>query len=489
MYDEYQDDVRPPRSRLQRFLYALIAILIVAGLLGSSAVALWRLSDRAEGDQAVATLPAPTIRAAPAEEDLAVAQIAATEEVRELDRIAYITPDGHVATISPDGSQQRFLSDGAIRFRFPAWSPQGRNLAVIGGNASGVGVYILADEPGQSEPKELYFSRTQSPFYLYWAPDGRQVTFLANHTADALALHIAPIDTQSEDRLLATGSPFYWHWGAGGDQLLIHSGFSGAGARLEFIDITGSSDGREVARPGFFQAPGISASGRYLAYAVETDAGQSRLVVADTQTGAEQQERHAGLVAMGWSPTGEELALISAARDESLFYGPLRLLDAESGEVSMLSQETVLAFFWSPDGRYIAVISAAERANDINVSAPGVGDRHRPHLARSRGGDSALIAPQLAQQPQPFQLKLSLIEAATGQTNILSFFQPTSLFLSQFLPFFDQYALSHRLWSPSSDGLVIPMQSDGADMVVVVRIEDGEHREIAEGDMPFWSQQ
>lgn len=490
MYEEFQEDEARPRSRLKKPLYVLIVLLIIIGLLGTSAVALWRLADRAGGDEAVAAPPTTSMATTPAEEERETDQIAAAEEANQtLSRIAYITPDGRVATISPDGSGQRLLTDAATRFSFPAWSPHGRNLAVVGSNALGAGVYVLADEPGRHEPQELYFSRIQAPFYLYWSPDGRHVTFLANHSVDVLALHLASIDAQSESQLLATGSPFYWDWAAAGDQILIHTGFAGVDARLEFIDISGSGDGREVARPGYFQAPGISASGRYLAYAEETSAGNSRLIVADTQTGKQHQERHAGLVAMGWSPAGDQLALISAAADETGFHGPLRHLDAESGEVTLLSRETVLAFFWSPDGRNIAAISTSGRAGDINAAAPGVDSRSRPRLARSLVVEASQVEPQPAQQSQPFQMRLSLIEAATGQTRFLASFQPTGVFLSQFLPFFDQYALSHRLWSPNSDALVLPMRSEGADRIVVVQIETGELQELAEGDMPFWSHQ
>ncbi len=66
-------------------------------------------------------------------------------------------------------------------------------------------------------------------------------------------------------------------------------------------------------------------------------------------------------------------------------------------------------------------------------------------------------------------------------------FVPTFPFLSQFLPFFDQYALSHNIWSPQSDALVLPMLGEDFNQIVVVSIASGEERVIAEGTMPFWS--
>jgi TolB protein len=68
-------------------------------------------------------------------------------------------------------------------------------------------------------------------------------------------------------------------------------------------------------------------------------------------------------------------------------------------------------------------------------------------------------------------------------------FSPTPLFLSQFLPFFDQYALSHRLWSPDSNALVLPIMVDGRAQIIVVDAERGEARRLANGISAFWSQQ
>ena len=52
--------------------------------------------------------------------------------------------------------------------------------------------------------------------------------------------------------------------------------------------------------------------------------------------------------------------------------------------------------------------------------------------------------------------------------------------------YFDQYALSHRLWSPQSDALVLPIQDGEVNQIAVIPL-NGEPRYLAEGDMPFWS--
>jgi TolB protein len=77
----------------------------------------------------------------------------------------------------------------------------------------------------------------------------------------------------------------------------------------------------------------------------------------------------------------------------------------------------------------------------------------------------------------------------TGEGRRLLNFTPTLTFLSQLMPFFDQYALSHRLWSPTSDALVLPLLEDGRSFIYIVPIHGGDRRFLAEGSMASWSQQ
>ena len=442
-------------------------------------------------------------------------------------RIAFINPEGRLATIAPDGSDVRVLSGAGQFVQFPAWSLEGNRIAAIAvdtaADANGAAVYAFTDTPADASgtsdaaPVELYRSAEEPPIYLYWSPDGETVAFIANRSGEdgggTLGFHLASLQ-EGSSRLLATGNPFYWDWSADGGSLFIHTGFTGEGARLTFIDAEGDAatggaadEAKEnLAQPGFFQAPGISPSERFVAYAERDALGRGRVVVRENPglegaldsggssgegSGGDGRENnggnsggdgaaeatvrelsHEGLVALGWSPTEDVLALSSPPAPARAFYGPIRLLDAQTGDLSTLVNELSVAFFWSPDGRYLAYLSPfLEDGGDV---AGGTSDAPVARLA------SFQTQPQL-----PF-LNVTVVEVASFEVRLRTSFLPTGLFLSQFLPFFDQYALSHSLWSPGSDAIVLPtLEADGPHLLVLPL--EGEARTIAAGDTPFWS--
>ncbi len=458
-YDFYNSEPpEPRRSRLRVALYLAIIMLLIVGLSWSAISGIAWFWGRSQDETAVITRVPPTAVPAPP----------ALDPANAINRIVFVNSTGQVETIAPDGSDRRQISEGDTLFQFPAWSPTGEYIAAVGGSA----VYRLTDS-AEPQQKELYASRRQSPFYLYWSPDGRYLSFLANHSP-GISLNLVGVSGESESRLLQVGSPFYWDWTADSTQILMHSGFSGEDARLALYDIDSSRGGPNVAAPGFFQAPDISGNGRYWAYAEMDENGSSWLVAADSQTGATQRQCHAGLAALSWSPSADQLAFISTGDKGMNFAGPLRLMDAATGEVRLLSRDTVAAFFWSPDGRYLAAISSADGLR---------GDIAAMENGRRRAGKSA------RQELPTISLRLVIIDITTGEKQHLLTFQPTLTFITQFLPFFDQYALSHRLWSPDGRALVLPIQEDGNEVIKIISINGDPPRQLAEGDMPFWSQQ
>ena len=64
----------------------------------------------------------------------------------------------------------------------------------------------------------------------------------------------------------------------------------------------------------------------------------------------------------------------------------------------------------------------------------------------------------------------------------------SDLFVNQVLPFFDQYALSHRFWSPDGAAIALPIVGDGDVTEVQVIPADGSQPVVAAtAEIGFWS--
>lgn len=382
-------------------------------------------------------------------------------------RIAYIGEKGQLFTIQPNGSNKRQLTDDKFPYQFPAWAAQSNQIAVLGRNA----IFSITDAE-DSIKTQLYEGGVKAPFYLYWSPDNNQISFLSN-SQRGITLSVVPTDGSSEAKVRGIGTPFYWNWLNDSSQMLIHTGVPGENARLGLMQVDGEVE--NIAPPGSFQAPGISANGRYWAYAEDMGGGNSRLVITDTENGEQWTERHPAVAAMSWSPASDKLAFITGLQNKTSFWGPLRLFDTETGDVSLLSDNTVLAFFWSPNGSYIATINTGEINQNFGVNVADNASSNRAIQAKT------------SNQHSPHQFNLAIIDLETGEeTQVMSFY-PTGIFISQFMPFFDQYALSHNIWSPNSDAIVLPIREEGESRVKVVHIDGNELIDLGQGDMAFWS--
>jgi len=384
-------------------------------------------------------------------------------------RLAVVEADGKLFTMDGAGNGIVRLGDAASTYQFPAWSPDGRRLAAISAGARGGAIDVFGDGAATSNPAPatvVYESAASPPFYVYWSPNGADVAFLTNEP-DGIALRDAPADGHDDATIVRRGSPMYWAW-SGDRRLLVHSGGQGAAGFLGDVGtVDGAGDPIEPAS-AWFRAPAVSGDGRYRAFAVPgTDGGLS--VVAASADGSGRREVPVfGGAAFTFEPAGDSLAFLAATEagaPEGFPFGPLRLLDPATGGVRTVLPGGVVAFFWSPDGRTIASIQAPPPENTVvpAASSPSPG-------------------------PGGVRVEVVFVDPGTGAVRSRQVIRVGDLFVSQVLPFFDQYALSHRFWAPDSGAIVLPIVTgDGADAIAEIRVEGGEPRVITPGVAAFWS--
>ena len=410
----------------------------------------------------------------------------------ENSRLAFINPDGQVATINADGSELQLLSEGsegAARYQFPTWSPDGSVVAAIGLEASR-GIIDLFD--ASASRNRVLESTQDRPFYMYWSPDSKTISYLANNPEAGLAMSFVDVE-RKESRARAFGSPFYWQWTADSSKLFIHQGV--LDGQLGFIDAEGNAGLEEnISEIGLFRSPGISASEDYIAYASGGVRGTEIRLEANPLSTEDKEDTgntslsevsralpYDGFTAMSWSPTEDQLAFILPTQANMSSFGNLAMMDAETGLLETLSEESVIAFFWSPDGRYIMYlvpqrVGGSDFARDLVLN----------ELYGSASSTKRITESYLAQSDE-IELAVNIIDIDTLEESYLTSVRPTPLFINQFVPFFEQYALSHNIWSADSQAIALPTRDrEGNSNIAVIYVEDGRLDVIAEGTAPFW---
>ena len=227
----------------------------------------------------------------------------------------------------------------------------------------------------------------------------------------------------------------YWTW-ADPARLLVHSGGEGLAGFFGEVRPDGVATEPLAILPGGFRVPAVSGDGRFRAYVTPGD-GTTQPIVVETR---ERTDSHTldvfGTAALAFGPGSDELAIVAAAeprRETSVPVGPLRLMDASSGQVRTLLSGTVIGSFWSPDGKTIAAIEVPA-AGDDNIAATGHGVLISNTSSRTAAAEGT-------------KLRITFVNVESGAIRSRTSVALADLFIHQILPYFDQYALSHRVWS------------------------------------------
>lgn len=390
-------------------------------------------------------------------------------------RIAYIGQDYNVYVVDGASGMQIALTDDAALtadharlYQWPTWATDGR-LAYFSADITAAGQVTLnihVSEDGAAEGEIIYSAEGETFTYAHWAPqncssDGRcrdLAVLLSRRGLDGLALEQVRNDLtgdEAEHFTLGTGAPYYFTWSPNAQQMIWQRN----NERIDIFDISNRTITATFdQQPGATFVPQWSPVDDRLLFGILADSGQTNLVIANGQDVRPFVTDLVGPVNYAWSPDGNSIAYVDAA-------GPLIVLDAVSGEMRARTMSAgVRAFFWSPDSRYIAFITTTTE-------------------------EGSFSAKRLAAAQTRSSLSWSVLEVESGNTRRFGSFRLTRE-MAYLLTYFDQFAPSHRVWSPDSRYIVYAEAfEDGRTAITImdITVGAGVPLAIADGLIGIWS--
>jgi TolB protein len=424
--------------------------------------------------------PSPSIRpSSPGSTANPPASLSPARRLAGSGSIAIVGADGSLSLVDATGRPTALSPATDASLGFPAWSPDGSRIAVVRNSAANEILVFDAQRATAGQPVNplvIFRNSTVDPFYLAWTPDDR-VSFLADDP-EGQSLRVAPadgsapLDGTGSGATIRSGHPFYFDW-IERDRVLVHVG-TGTDAFLGEIGLDGTPASPTLKAPGDFRSAVVSHDRLFIGYVRAGPDPAADIVVVARDGSSEHTMPVFGTAAVAFDPVGDTIAAIGPTQPADARFtiplGPLRLLDPASGKARTLVDGSVVSFWWSPDGTTIAAL----RVQPVATTAS---------LTSSTAASSAAPSPA----PGATEIRLLFVDVASGKIRSQSVVQPGQLFVDQFMTYFDQYALSHRLWAPDSSSFLLPVVDRGAVTRVEVAFPNGDQPVLINGVIGFWS--
>ena len=351
-----------------------------------------------------------------------------------VNRIAVVGSDARIRTYSPDGTGEFLLTPDDGVFTWPTWSPNGRSIAYSKVVRNAPGQQMIALDSYDRIAKEYSVVHRGDPgfagllaegvvHYPLWSPDSKKLAFVVVTRDHGLSLYVSDRTTDDGPHYLLDSGPLWMCWSSDSGHLAVHRGGQHFLVPMDDDPKAQSlwlepSDGYRVPawRPGHdviaASQPGRRTGTRSIHRAGL--AGRRQGLHKGRRPWLGRTRPSSGRVTAPTWPFADDARLVLYGRTPVLVYRGLRILDGTSFEETVRVDQNVLAFFWSPDGSRIAFVA---------LRGPGRG------------------------------LGWTILDVETGAIEEMVDFIPSPDQMTMF-QFFDQYAYSHKLWSPDGRYIV-----------------------------------
>ena len=399
--------------------------------------------------------------------------------------LAVIGNDGNVLVYDADGKNPiRVTTDAAPNqrtYQWPTWSTDGR-LAFFGASSAPNDTYSMRvfiaesiSRDGPTTVKAAFTSQDDIFTYAAWSPatcalgdDCRQLALLFT-SSDPNGFVLRLIRDRAatfDDSLIGQAAPFFFDFASDGKHMIWHQ----AGSQLSIYDLATTKSAQALKdTPGKFQVPMWSPIDGRLLFGVQNaeNADLTDLVItsAANNDGTRQviAPKLDSPLTFAWSPNGKYVAYVAA-------FDKVTVLDGQTGKtVSTGSNSDVVAHFWSPESDRVAylVVNRDTSGGQARLRTNG----HTP-VEQALGG-----------------LSWHVFDIGSGIDTTLVSFTPSREMI-YLLNFFDQFARSHRLWSPNGQYLsygVMDVLGKTSVQLIDTRQPDNPPIKVGNGTLGIWS--
>jgi TolB protein len=390
-------------------------------------------------------------------------------------QLAYIGADGNIYvtiadrsfTLAITGDATTYWEGPGLSYQRISWSPTGQ-LAYAAVSRSGdkasSKLYVV-EAPGQ--PAQIVGqSNNHFVIYIYWSPAPcatgptcRQLAYLIEEDKD-IGLRLVKMDGDKvENKVIGLGWPYYFSWSADGSSIVWHTGARNQEdgvARISRYSLSSHETEILSQNPANFMAPAWSPPDNSWLGVATTDEGDYLQLFGPEET-IRLSTVPAGGAAFIWSPDGSQVAYALKENDNQPFYGPIYLYDVTTGDSRQLTDDglRVAAFFWDPVGQRLGYLTLLSM----------------PHDAR--------------------WMQWRVFDTMDNSDRGFKAFNPSAQ-MKFVMSSFNQYAQSHRFWSPDGRYLVYGSRNELSRKeqvwLVDTQSNDGNNAiYIDDGTMGFWS--
>ncbi len=354
--------------------------------------------------------------------------------------------DGTVSTVDPGDGQVTPL-DGVTGAQQVTPSPDGSTLVFTQLDDDDTPVIAIARDGDITR-----IPVPTPPYFHLVSPDGMQVASLGDAPdgggVSLLVTDLATATTREVDR----GRPYFLSWRPDGTRLAANVDSS----VLTTLDPDGTRTPLALA-PGAFQAPVWTAEDELVvvlappgAQAVPISTGLAAQAVDGSLAVVDPVDESTTMLApvsggVSFDVGADRVAWVAGDSTQVDSLGPLEVIGLDGTGRTVISDADVAMFEWSPDGQHLLF-----------------------HVIEPEGG----LAPHV-----------------WDGTNVTAYeaFLPTATMVTQYLPFWPQYAVAITQWSPDGAAFAVatadPASGSGT---VVVQALDGRRNALTAGAMVVW---